>query len=86
MTYLSVLEKRNYGKIVLKVKDVMEEKEMTRNKLSSLTGIRFEVANRLYKGEVVKLDLDILARVCFVLECNIQDLLEYQMEGKIESE
>ena len=49
--YLSIMEKRDYGKVVLKVRDVLEDRHITRNKLSSLTGIRFEVANRLYKAE-----------------------------------
>lgn len=76
--YQSILQQRDYGKISLTFKDIMDSKNITRNKLASLSGIRFEVANRLlYHGETQKLDLDVLARICYVLDCNVQDLLRY---------
>ncbi|KUJ26936.1 Cro/Cl family transcriptional regulator [Christensenella hongkongensis] len=49
---------------------------MTRNKLASLTGVRFEVIDCLYRGDLERIDLDILARVCFVLKCEVKDILE----------
>lgn len=58
----------------------MEVKGVTRNKLATLTGIRFEVADRLYKGTVERLDMDVLARVCFALDCRIEDVIEYNKE------
>ena len=75
--YQSILQQRDYGKISLTFKDIMDSKNITRNKLASLSGIRFEVANRLYHGETQKLDLDVLSRICYVLDCNVQDLLRY---------
>ena len=33
--------------------------------------------SRKYKGSVEKLDLDILARLCFVLHCQVGELLQY---------
>ena len=56
---------------------VMDRKGITRNKLATLAGVRFEVADRLYKGKIERLDMDILARVCFVLSCQIGEVLEY---------
>lgn len=58
----------------------MEEKGVSRNKLATLTGIRFEVADRLYKGTIERLDMDVLARVCFALDCRIEDVMEYKKE------
>ncbi|MEA5003019.1 MAG: helix-turn-helix transcriptional regulator [Christensenella sp.] len=76
--YKSVLEMKDYGKIVLKVNQVMDQKNIARNKLAKLTDVRFEVIDRLYKGKLERVDLDILARVCFVLECSISDVLEFK--------
>ncbi|BDF59794.1 transcriptional regulator [Christensenellaceae bacterium] len=76
--YKSVLEMRDYGKIVLKVNQVMDQKKIARNKLAKLTDVRFEVIDRLYKGNLERVDLDILARVCFVLDCSISDVLEFK--------
>ena len=44
-------------------------------------GVRFEVVDKWYQGEVEKLDLDILARLCFVLGCQAGELLEYSGPG-----
>lgn len=68
---------RNYGKIIFHIGEVMDKRGISRNKLCTLTGIRFEVADRFYKGNIERLDVDILARICCVLNCNVGDLIEY---------
>ena len=41
--------------------------------------LRYYVVTRYYKGDNVQMaDLDFIARVCYVLDCRIEDLLEYQ--------
>lgn len=74
----SVIDIKKYGKIKLKLSKIMDEKDITRNKMRTLTGVKYDVIDRYYKGEnIERVDLDFLAKVCFVLNCNIQDLLEY---------
>lgn len=68
---------RNYGKIIFHIGEFMDKMGISRNKLCTLTGIRFEVADRYYKGNIERLDVDILARICCVLNCNAGDLIEY---------
>ena len=69
---------RNYGKINFNIKDIMKKKNITRNKLANLTGATYNVINRYYKNEISRLDLDVLARICYVLECNVSDVIEYK--------
>ena len=46
---------------------------------STLTGVKYEVVDRYYKAQSVEMaDLDFLAKVCYVLDCKIEDLLEYE--------
>lgn len=67
-----------YGYVRVKLADVLEARGITRNRLRTLTGIKYEVIDRYYKAENVELiDLDFLAKVCFVLDCKVEDLLEY---------
>ena len=73
----SIISIKDYGSIVYHFGNVMDSKQITRNKLCKLTGIRFEVANRLYTGTIERLDMDILARVCFALQCDVSDVLKY---------
>lgn len=73
----SVLTIKDYGKINICLKELMDEKEMKRNTLAALVGTRFEVIKKWYDGDVEKLDLDILARVCYVLGCDPADIIKY---------
>jgi putative transcriptional regulator len=73
----SVVTIKDYGCISFHFDKVMDAKGITRNKLAMLTGIRFEVADRLYKGIIERMDIDVLARVCFVLDCQVGDVIKY---------
>ena len=68
-----------YGYIKVKLAEVLEQRGITRNRLRTLTGVKYDVIDRYYKGQNVSLaDLDFLAKCCYVLDCSISDLLEYQ--------
>lgn len=71
---------KDYGKIVFRIGEVMDKKGISRNKLCALTGIRFEVADRYYKGNIERLDIDVFTRICCVLNCNTGDLIEYRKD------
>lgn len=67
-----------YGSIKVKLADVMDRHGITRNHLHTLTNVKYDVIDRYYKGcDIVRADLDFLAKVCYVLDCKIEDLLEY---------
>ncbi|MBE6034070.1 MAG: helix-turn-helix transcriptional regulator [Clostridiales bacterium] len=55
----------------------MDNKDMTRSKLAKLANIRFEVADKWYNGNIERMDIDVLTRICFVLDCKISDLMTY---------
>lgn len=78
--YNTVVRLSEYGKIKIRFNEIMDRRGITRNRLANLTGVRFEVIDRFYKGKVERLDLDILARVCFVLNCKVSDVLEFVKE------
>ncbi|MFI3327354.1 MAG: helix-turn-helix transcriptional regulator [Clostridia bacterium] len=74
----SVILIKDYGTIKFHVKDLMDAKGITRSKLSTLANFRFEVADKWYKGEIERVDLDVLSRICFVLDCQISDIMTYE--------
>ena len=73
----AVLMRADYGRVELKLKEVMDERGISRNQLAKLIDARFEVVSKWYKGEVEKMDLDILARICYALDCTTEDLIHY---------
>lgn len=74
----SLLLIKDYGKITIKLKELMDEHEITRNQLANMINSRFEVINKWYNNEVEKLDLDVLARICYVLNCKVEDIIKYE--------
>jgi len=79
--YNGIILLKNYGRVVVKLSEVMDRKNITRNKLRTLTGIKYEVIDRYYKAVNIELvDLDFLAKICYVLDCKIDDLLEYHKQ------
>ena len=69
---------KEYGKINLKLKEYMDERKMTRNALAKRVNTRFEVIDKWYNNRIENIDLDILARICFVLSCDTNDILKYE--------
>lgn len=76
----SIVDIIEYGKVHVKLSEILDKRNITRNKLRTLTGIRYEVIDRYYKAENIELvDLDFIAKVCFVLNVKVEDLLEYKL-------
>ena len=66
-----------YGTITVNIKKYMDAKNLTRNALARAIHARFEVIDKWYNGHVEKIDADILARICYVLECTPGDIICY---------
>lgn len=73
----TIITIKDYGKIEIQLKSVLETKNITRNSLAKSSNTRFEVINKWYNNHVEKLDLDVLARICYVLDCSPSDIIKY---------
>ena len=72
-----VVSIKEYGKISITLKAVMDERKITRNALARAINARFEVIDKWYNGHIKKIDTDVLARICYVLECSPNDIISY---------
>lgn len=66
-----------YGHIEIQLREIMDSQQISRNALARAIDTRFEVIDKWYKGNVERIDTDILARICFVLQCEPQDIIRY---------
>lgn len=73
----SVVNLSSYGKISVHLKERIEEKGITRYRLAKLADTRFEVVEKWCSGTVERIDADVLARFCYILDCEITDIIKY---------
>lgn len=67
----------DYGYIQLKLKEVMKEQHISINKLACRAEMQRTQLKAYMNNEVQRIDLAVMARLCYVLECDLNDLLEY---------
>lgn len=56
---------------------VLGDRKLTQADLARKTGIRPTTINEMYHELVERVNLDHLDKICEVLDCKIEDLLEY---------
>ena len=66
-----------YGTIKIKLVELIKEKGISKNKLSHRAEMQRSQLNNYCNNTISRLDIDVLARICTVLECEISDLLEF---------
>ncbi len=67
-----------YGKIRIKLDELIRERGISKNKLSHRAEMQRTQINNYCKNKITRLDTDVLARLCSVLDCKIEDLLEFE--------
>jgi len=53
----------------------LDQENMSRYKLSKLTGIQYHTLDDYYKNTVKRYDSEILLKICITLNCNIEDII-----------
>lgn len=66
-----------YGTIRIKLDELIEQRGISKNKLSHKAEMQRTQINNYCNNNITRLDIDVLARICTVLDCEIGDLLEF---------
>ena len=66
--------------IKFKVKVMLAMREMTQKELAEKTGIRPPTISAICTGTIKHLPVDVLDRICDVLECQPADIIEFVRE------
>ena len=67
--------------VKFKVKVMLAMREMTQKELAEKTGIRPPTISAICTGTIKHLPVDVLDRICDVLECQPGDIIEF-VKGK----
>ena len=65
------------GNIVFKLQEVLDKNNITKYALSRMTNIRFDTICNYCKGTVTLINVEYLKIFCNVLNCRIEDIIEY---------
>ena len=65
------------GYYVFKLEDVIKSKNISINKIIKDTNTDFKVLKRIKTGDLVRIDIFVLARLCNYLDCSMNDIIEY---------
>lgn len=66
-----------YGTIRIKLDELIAKAGISKNKLSHKAEMQRTQINNYCNNQITRLDIDVLARICTVLNCTISDLLEF---------
>ena len=78
----SIVVIRDYGDITFDIKSIMDKKKITVSQVVKKTGLHHKVVRRYYEGNVTRYDKDVLAKFCFILQCEIADIKKYKKPEK----
>lgn len=67
---------------VLTIKQILEQKNMTRYQLAKNTNIQYQTIDKYYKNNVTRYDGYILSKICEALDCQVGDILKYVPDGE----
>ena len=65
------------GCYIFKLDEMLKQKNISINQLMKDTNTDFKVIKRIMTGNLVKLDIFVLARFCDYLGCPLNDLIQY---------
>ena len=67
----------DYGTVRLKLSEIMARQNISINKLAFRAEMQRTQLKAYMHNEVQRVDLAILARLCYALDCGLDDLIEY---------
>ncbi len=65
------------GEIKIHLDELIEQRGVSLNQLSFRTEMQRSQLRNYRDNKIQRLDIDILRRLCYVLECDLTELIEY---------
>ena len=66
---------KDFGKVDMTLDEYLKEHKISRSSLTRKTELQYSQILKYCKNDIQKIDLSILAKLCTVLDCNIEDIL-----------
>ncbi len=66
-----------FGTVLIHLDELMKKQNISINKLSFRAEMQRTQLKKYRDNDIQRLDIAVLARLCYALKCNLNDLLEY---------
>lgn len=66
-----------YGHFEITLEEILKKRCKSKNFLEEKANLQRTQLNTYCKGNIKRPDFDVLARICFALECDISDIIRY---------
>ncbi len=73
------------GSYLFNLENILKKKKISKNKLIKETNTDFKVVQRLIKGNITKIDIYVIARLCSYLNCNLTDIIDFKRKKNIKN-
>ena len=67
----------DYGTIRIKLTEITQSQNISKNTIMKKAEMQRTQLNHYYRNEISRIDIDVLARLCFALNCDVADILEF---------
>lgn len=72
-----IMNDLEFGTIKIHLTELMQERNISINKLSFRAEMQRTQLKKYCNNEVQRLDIAVLSRLCYALQCDLHDLIEY---------
>lgn len=74
-----------YGCFQITINDVLKNKNVSKNKLAHKASLQRTQLNSYCNNKIKRPDFDVLARICFALDCDLSEIIKYQKPSQKEN-
>lgn len=74
----TIMQEVDFGDINVKLDNLMNKRNISTYELSTKSNVRFQTIQALRQNTSTRIDLNVLAKLCFALDCKVEDIIEYQ--------
>lgn len=67
--------------VIITLKDIRKKREFSQEKLAIASGVSVSYIQKIEQNVIRRVSLDILDKLCKVLDCQVSDLLIYVKEA-----
>lgn len=73
----------NYGKLKLRINEMLKEKGISKNTICKELDIPRSNFNRYCNNDFQRLDANLLCKLCYFFDCEINELIVYTKENDV---